>query len=149
MNNLILALASGFGSGYLPGMPGTWGTLAAMVVYWFLPVHALLIASLAVLITIISVPVCGRAEKLFHRVDDGRIVIDEWAGYFVAVVFVPHTPGYALAAFALFRFFDVVKPFGIRSLQKLPGGWGVTVDDVAAGLLVNGILQIAYRGFGI
>ena len=149
MNGLILALSSGLGTGYLPWAPGTWGTFAAAIVYWFVvPDKPLLSLSLAVILSIVSIPISSAAENIYKIVDDGRIVIDEWAGYFVSVALLPHTLPYAIGAFVLFRLFDIFKPLGIRALQKLPGGWGVTVDDIAAGVLTNILLQLACFGAG-
>jgi phosphatidylglycerophosphatase A len=149
MKALLLVISSGLGTGYLPFAPGTWGTLVAALVYWFiLPDNALLISLTALLLIIISVIVSGAAEKIYGVIDDSRIVIDEWAGYFVSVLFLPHTLRYAISAFVLFRIFDVFKPLGIRTLQSLPGGWGVTIDDIAAGVATNLLLQSLRFGVG-
>lgn len=75
--------------------------------------------------------------------DDRKVVIDEAAGMGTSLLFIPVTPGYLLAGLILFRFFDIVKPLCIRRLERLPGGWGVTADDAAAGICTNIVLQIA------
>ena len=150
MKILVLFLSSGFGSGYLPAMPGTWGTLAASAVYWYLVANdPYIVAAVALILCAVAVPISGAAEKIYGVKDDGRIVIDEWAGYFVSVSLLPHTLGYCLGAVVLFRLFDIWKPLGINALQKLPGGWGVTVDDVAAGIAANLVLQLFRLGAGI
>ena len=143
MKFLVLMFSSGLGCGLMPAIPGTWGTLAAAVVYWFfVPAGPLIVAVIAAVLCVVAVPISGAAERIYGVKDDGRIVIDEWAGYFVSVLFLPHTLRYGVAAFVLFRLFDVWKPLGIRALQKLPGGWGITIDDIAAGAVANLILQL-------
>jgi phosphatidylglycerophosphatase A len=84
----------------------------------------------------------GRAEALIGQKDPGAIVVDEFAGYLVALAFLPQTAGYLVAGFILFRAFDILKPFPVRELQNLRGGMGVMADDVAAGLLANVALQL-------
>ena len=137
-------LATGLGSGLSPVAPGTAGSLLGLVVAWLLASHAgsmgsplgLLMSGLAVgaLGVAVSGPVCRALESD----DPGCIVIDEVAGQLIAsagVAFVRGSPLWAwIAAFVLFRFFDVVKPLGIHRLQSLPGGWGVVADDLLAGL---------------
>lgn len=148
INFLVKAIASGFGSGYSPVASGTAGSLVAALFYWYLfPDSAVFMAAACLLTLAVSVYTAGRAEKLYGNHDDGRIVIDEAAGYFFAVIFLPKTLLFACAAFVLFRFFDVVKPWFIRKSQDWPGGWGITMDDVFAGIFTNIILQAVYYVF--
>jgi phosphatidylglycerophosphatase A len=74
--------------------------------------------------------------------DSSKVVIDEVAGMAIALLFVPHKIAYAVIALILFRFFDIVKPLGIRALEKWPGGWGVMADDVLAGLYALIVIQV-------
>jgi len=91
-----------------------------------------------------GVPAASRAEVLYGRKDCGRIVIDEFAGYWVAMAFLPATAGYMIAAFFAFRFFDILKPFPARKLERrCSGGWGVMLDDVAAGVYANLAVRVA------
>ncbi len=78
--------------------------------------------------------------------DSSKVVIDEIAGMCVAILFVPVKWPYLLAGFLLFRFFDIVKPFYIMRLEKLPGGWGVMLDDVGAGLYAHLVLSVMIAG---
>lgn len=140
-------MASFFGIGFLPGMPGTWGSLAAFGLYMLLPKGAFtgfgLVLSIPAFIVLylISVYVSSQAElKLGH--DAGQIVIDEVCGYFVAVMLLPQSWLIGLYAFVLFRVFDIAKPFPISRSQNLPKGWGVVTDDVIAGIFANVLLQI-------
>ena len=150
MRYLTLLIATGFGTGYSPLASGTVGSLLAMAVYWFLfPENNLIVLAIAATTLIISVISSGKAEKIFNSHDDGRIVIDEFAGYYVSILFLPKTLFFALSAFFLFRLFDVVKPWFIKRTQRWPGGWGVTFDDIFAGLFANIILQAVLYAFKI
>jgi phosphatidylglycerophosphatase A len=129
----IIAIATGLYSGYLRPFSGTWGTIPAWAIAFFLtgyntPIHIIMTIAL----TLISVWSAGEAEKTLGQ-DSKTIVIDEWAGMFLAVLFVPVTFVNYLIAFAAFRFFDVVKIWPASQFERLPGGWGVTMDDIAAG----------------
>ncbi len=142
MDLAVRILASGFGSGYMPVASGTWGSAVAMALYWLLFPRGDIAAAAALIAIIIGVPVSTRAERIYGTRDDSRIVIDELAGYWVAVAFLPFKPWIALAGFILFRVFDVTKPFFIRRSQALPGGWGIVIDDVLAGLFANAVLRV-------
>lgn len=143
-------LASLFGAGYIPFMPGTFGSIAAYAVYLLLP-NALYegvamwysLAGLA-FISFIAVYISGKAEKDLGA-DAPQIVIDELCGFFVATLFLPKSWLIGLYALVLFRVFDIAKPFPINRSQKLAGGWGVVIDDLLAGIYANVLLQIIIR----
>lgn len=141
------AIATFFGIGYLKPGPGTWGSLAA-VLLWFafarfvhLSSHALIFALLAaILITIaIGVPAATIAERESGRTDPGFVVIDEVIGQWIALIGSPVNWPHALIALILFRVFDITKPFPVRRLERLPAGSGIVFDDVAAGLYALGV----------
>ncbi len=90
----------------------------------------------------ISVAVSDVAEERLGEKDDQRIVIDEWVGYLASVALLPKTPLVLAAGFVLFRIVDTLKPIGINRFASLPGGWGVVMDDVAGGILVNALLRL-------
>lgn len=143
-------LATFFGVGYLPKMPGTWGTAVALGVYLLLPESLFVTPSVYYSVTTLllfclaAVFISGRAEsKLGH--DAGSIVIDEVCGYLIAVMFLPKTIMVGVYAFLFFRVFDIAKPYPISRSQRLPGGWGVVADDVLAGLFANVLTQIIIR----
>ncbi len=149
---LALAIAT-CGVGYLPLAPGTWGSLVAVGGYmllrraWFphsdiehslysgtfLLLEVILIATL----TILGIWAASRTERVLQVKDPGKVVIDEVAGQFLALIAVPITltgpPVLMLAAFILFRFFDIVKPYPARKLESLHGGLGIMADDLVAG----------------
>lgn len=152
-------LATGFGAGFAPIAPGTAGSAVALVAAWLFAravspsshmtsvVAAVGLLMSGVVLALLAVPLVGRAASSMGREDPGCIVLDEIAGQLLASAAVPlfayATPGAAAAAWAVsffaFRLFDVWKPGPIRGWQALPGGWGIVVDDVAAGLLAAGV----------
>lgn len=130
----IKLVATGLYSGYAPLTSGTFGTIPAVIITCFLIGDNLRLAvGAAVVFTLISIWAAGEAELLFGH-DSKKIVIDEWAGWFVTALAVPVTWQNMLIAFVAFRFFDVVKIWPARQLEQLPRGWGVTMDDIAAGV---------------
>jgi phosphatidylglycerophosphatase A len=142
-DNIILFIAQGAYSGRAPIAPGTAGTLVGILLYllardlgglWYGAVCAAVIG--------IGTWAAGKAERMFGAKDHSTIVIDEIAGFLVAMLLVPGTWQYITAAFFLFRAFDIVKPFPLRRLEHLPGGLGVMLDDIGAGIYTNVVLQI-------
>lgn len=149
MKKFILFLATGFGSGYSPIMPGTMGTIVAVILFLFASMNIFVFYAALLLLLIISVPLSGAAEKIIGKKDPGSVVIDEIVGYFVAMVGLPiawgHTFGnykYIILGFVIFRIFDIAKPWPIKQLQVLKGGWGIVIDDVVAGIFTRIILQL-------
>jgi phosphatidylglycerophosphatase A len=154
-NPVAAFLATGFGSGLSPIAPGTAGSLVGLGLAWLLSSHTgilgspvgLLMSGLAV--GLLGVAVSGPVCRALSSEDPGCIVIDEVAGQMITCAAIPWVPELSfagsrvwvwVAAFVLFRAFDVVKPLGIRRIQALPGGWGVVVDDVLAGLYAAAVL---------
>ena len=100
------------------------------------------------LLTLLAVYASGEAERIFGRKDSPRIVIDEIVGFLWSLALVAPTGWRIVAAFFLFRIFDILKPQPARWCQdRLPGGWGVVGDDVMAGLWANVVLQVALHFF--
>jgi phosphatidylglycerophosphatase A len=131
--------------------PGTWGTLAGVL--YFLVFFPRLGIGGNLLVTAIAsyfaVGICGEAEKRLRKKDPGEVVLDEvvavplcFLGWHALIAVWPVWV-VLLAGFGLFRLFDILKPFGIRRLQWLPGGWGVVIDDLAAALMACGTLHVA------
>ena len=149
LSRFFLLLATGLGVGYSPIAPGTLGTLLAIPVYYFLSNIASPIYEITLIgFFFLSVWVSENAEIFFGKKDDSRIVIDEMMGFLITVLWVPKTILFVTLGFFLFRFFDILKPFPIRRLEKrLKGGFGVVLDDVMAGVYANIILQIIGRIF--
>lgn len=144
--HISLFIATGIYSGYLRPFSGTWGTIPAWLIAFYLLKGELLPLGIVTIITfVLSVWSAGEAEKYFGH-DSKSIVIDEWAGMFVTVLFLPVTLVSYLIAFVAFRVFDVIKLFPAARFEKLPGGWGVTMDDIAAGVYANIFTQAILYG---
>lgn len=128
--------------GYIPFAPGTFGTLAGLVVMVILRPALPLHIALSVFSIIIGVISSTHAEILFNKKDPSYVVIDEFAGYIVSLLFLPLSWGYIIAAFFLFRIFDIIKPPPLRKLEySLKGGFGIMADDIGAAVYTNLLLQ--------
>ena len=147
-------VATFFGVGQLHPGPGTWGS-AATVLLWILIVHALplhlrvpVAIALAVLVTLAGIPAATRVARAYGKKDPQFVVIDEVAGQMIALIAVPFSWKTFLAAFILFRTFDILKPPPVRQLEKIPEGSGIMLDDVAAGVYALIIMQLLLH-FGL
>ncbi len=142
-------IAFGFGSGLLPFVPGTWGTLAAIPLYLLM---ATLPLGLYLVITLIAFAVgVGISSKISLELgidDHSGIVWDEIVGYLLTMILAPPGVSWLIIGFVLFRIFDIWKPGPIGSLDKhIKGGWGIMLDDVAAAIPAAFILQLLAWGF--
>ena len=144
MNRFFLILATGFGVGYSPVAPGTLGTLVAIPIYYFLSENPSPLYEITLIgFFFLSVWISENAEAFFGKKDDPRIVIDEVMGFLITMLWLPKTIFFIILGFFLFRFFDIVKPFPIRHLERqLKGGFGVVLDDVMAGIYANVVLHL-------
>lgn len=141
ISRLILPLATWGGTGYLPLAPGTWGTAAALPLWWLLSHLGPLGYALALAgIFIVAVLVAGPAQALLSQTDPSAIVIDEAVGLLVALAGVPLNWTLALTGFLLFRALDILKPWPISWFDRGHSGFHVVLDDVAAGLLARVVL---------
>ena len=138
------AAASVMGIGYLPMAPGTWASLAAAALWLvfqnYFPGFDRMQWTLVIACIIIGIVSSDYLIKHWGN-DPSQIVIDELAGMWIACLLLPHQWKVILTAFVLFRFFDIVKPLGIKKMEKLKGGLGVMMDDVLAGIYSNLCLQ--------
>ncbi len=165
-SRFVVWIAEGFGVGRIPFGPGTFGSMAGLI--WLaLLVRTGSLAGFFIglgLSLVVSVAVCGAAERITGRKDPGSVVLDEIVAVPICFVpwmlaefsrlqampsaeyfFGPRTWWLTLLLFALFRLFDIWKPWPIRPSQNLPGGWGVTVDDVLAAVAVAALSLLAVR----
>jgi phosphatidylglycerophosphatase A len=147
LKSVIQIIATGFGTGYSPVAPGSVGTLVGIPVYLLLagyswPFHLLGI----VVLSWLAVYTAGVAETAFGQKDPGMIVIDEIAGFQLALFMITPTLWHVVGGYVLFRIFDIVKVFPANICDaKLPGGYGIVADDIVAGIYANIVLQLAIR----
>lgn len=133
-HKLIKTIATFFYIGYLPLMPGTWASLAGVLVYLLVRHNIyLLLAAFAVLLSA-GLYAAGKAEDIFGKKDDKRIVIDEVCGMLLVFILIPPYKSYLIAGFIIYRLFDILKPYPARRLEKLPRSLGIMSDDVLVAL---------------
>lgn len=136
-------LALGAGSGLAPKAPGTFGTLAAIPLYFLMPQSMALYASIVLVLFIVGVWLCDTCANNLGVHDHPAIVFDEWVGYLITMIAAPRSLWFVALGFVLFRLFDVLKPWPIGMADKrVNGGLGIMVDDVIAGLFAAIVLQI-------
>ena len=144
-----------FGAGLLRPGPGTYGSVAA-VVLWFGAAHALHPSPLqltvgtmvaAVVVTLVGIPAATIVARESGREDPGHVVIDEVAGQLIALIGIPADWKHAALSLLLFRVFDILKPPPVRQLERLPGGTGIMLDDVAAGVMALAVAHVALLFF--
>ena len=139
-------IATVFGIGYIPKIPGTLGSAVGLGIAWLLSANPIQ-QGIGCLVAIgLALWSAGPTAKELGSRDPHAIVIDEVAGMMVGVFLLPAAGKVYLAAFLLFRLLDVTKPLGIRKLERLPGSWGILLDDLAAGLATNLLLRL---GLGV
>jgi phosphatidylglycerophosphatase A len=131
-------IATGLGSGRAPVAPGTAGSLLGLALYWPLARFptAVQLAALFALVLLGTWAASVVARGLGVE-DPSLVVVDEVAGMWATLLFLPLTPQSAVAGFLAFRVMDVVKPFPARALERLPDGWGIMADDLMAGVYAN------------
>jgi phosphatidylglycerophosphatase A len=149
---ILYFLATGFYSGLSPKAPGTTGSIVAIILAFILanicPFFPTKAGGLSMCLSVIIFALIIIHLALKHgsfssnTKDPQEIVLDEWAGIFTTIAFIPPTLTNLILAFIFFRFFDITKFPPIKSLERLPGSWGIVVDDIAAGIYANATLQI-------
>jgi len=146
-NFLVITIATGFGLGYSPVAPGTAGSVLGLALgYILMRMGVAWHVGLTAIIFVVGVWAAGEAEALFGQKDSGKIVVDEVVGMSLSLLLMPATALYLVAGFAFFRFFDILKPFPVNRIdRKVGGGFGVMLDDVAAGIYANiGLRALGY-----
>ena len=133
--HLAFVIATWFGLGFSPIAPGTVGTLAALPLYFALRGFGpLAVLAAAFLLTLAGVWAAGIVSEHTGTDDPQIVVVDEVAGVLVALAFAPRTVAGVAIAVVAFRIFDMTKPFPAGAAERLPGGWGIVIDDVVAGV---------------
>ncbi|MGD9899593.1 MAG: phosphatidylglycerophosphatase A [Calditrichaceae bacterium] len=143
---LIYFIGTGAGSGYAPFAPGTAGSLVGLILFYLIPFSSEAWLGIITLIFFVGVWTSSEIEKN-HGTDPGLVVIDEVAGIWISLIFLPKTIPVFILGFLFFRIFDIWKPAPARQSQDLKAGWGIMIDDVIAGIYSNILLQIiVYSG---
>ena len=150
-NDIVVFLATGFFTGFLPTMPGTWGTFAGIpLIIITHRLTSIMQAVVTIVFITVAASIAGRAEILFEDRDARPIVIDEMVGFLITLLWLPLNFLTLCLGFVLFRLFDIVKPPPIGILEKrLRGGWGIVLDDVLAGVFANVTLRLLLMVAGI
>jgi phosphatidylglycerophosphatase A len=146
MKKIWMAIATFFGTGYMPVAPGTWASLLTALIVYFTPLSAAplpLLALATAAVYALGVPAAAASEAHFQKKDPRHCVIDEVAGQLISLWLLPRRAVLYAAAFLLFRFFDILKPFPVNKSEALPGGFGIMTDDVLAGVYAFAVLQAA------
>jgi phosphatidylglycerophosphatase A len=137
-------IATGLGLGYIPIAPGTAGAVGALIIALAISysvAYNILLAFLIIAVFFIGVNSSGKLTADWGR-DPSKVVIDEVVGMWIALWMIPHGFAFMIVAFLMFRIFDIYKPLYIKEFEKLPGGWGIMMDDVVAGIYSNISVQI-------
>jgi phosphatidylglycerophosphatase A len=146
MRRIIIAtLSSFFYIGYLPLIPGTFGSAAGLFIFFLLRNNQLILILCALIITAIGFICCGRAEEVFKKKDSKNIVIDEVSGMMLSLLFLPFEFKVWILAFFIFRLLDTLKPYPADRIQDMKGSLGVMGDDIVAAIYTNIILQAVLK----
>jgi len=148
--NPLHLIAFGFGSGFVPKAPGTAGTLVGIPFFLLLsPLPLPLYLAIVAVLFVVGIPLCTRVSRDLGVHDHGGIVWDEIVGFLVTMTAAPAGLVPLLLGFVLFRLFDILKPWPIRTLdRRVSGGLGIMLDDLVAGLFAAGVLQLGLRFVG-
>ena len=133
--------ATFFYLGKIPVAPGSFGSLGALLLWLLLPVSFSIQLSVIVFLFALGVYSSDKMAKYMDDHDPSEVVIDEVVGMGISLFMLPHSLELYLLAFILFRIIDIFKPLYISRIQDLPGGWGIMLDDVMAGLLTCAIVK--------
>ncbi|MCX5697613.1 MAG: phosphatidylglycerophosphatase A [Candidatus Omnitrophica bacterium] len=144
-NFLVKAVTTFFGVGYLPFMPGTFGSATGIILYYLLKSNLYAYLVVVLILLILGLLLGKEAENIFRRKDPPQVVIDEVAGMLISLAFLPSSVMLVVVGFLLFRILDTLKPFPAGRIQDLHGGAGIMADDIVAGLYANIILQVVFR----
>ena len=140
-------LAYGFGAGLIPVLPGTFGSLVGVILFWFMvPLGRVVYAGIVAALGVLGIFICSLTAKDLEKIDPSVIVWDEIVGFQVAMYLLPRDWRWVTAGFISYRAFDVWKPFPISVVEHSLGlGYGIMADDIVAGIYTLTILQLLYR----
>lgn len=141
-NPILALLGTSLYIGYIPIAPGTFGSLLAIPLIVLLSKNTDIYLLVTIIISIIGIISASHLGKTWKKKDDQRITIDEFAGMMVTLLFIKTSWWIFIIGFVLFRFFDIIKPLFIRSVERAPGGFGVMLDDIVSGIFANLCLRL-------
>jgi len=144
ISRIILFIATGFGTGFLPPFPGTYGTLVGMVFFILLRIFGVSHLNYLLItmgIFFVGVYTSTKAEVILKKKDSTHIVIDEIMGYLVTMLMIPLTFWTLVVSFFINRFLDIYKPSPARNIHVLKGGWGVMLDDLVSSIYSNLVMH--------
>jgi phosphatidylglycerophosphatase A len=142
---IIKSLSTFFYLGYLPLIPGTFGSIAGVVLFYLIRDNPAIYALFTLLLIILGFLVAGKMERMLGKKDARCIVIDEVCGMLLSLLFLPYDTKLVIIAFILFRILDSLKPYPVGRFQELRGSAGIMLDDIVAGVYTNIILQVVLR----
>jgi len=145
LNFFHKTIATFFYAGYFPLVPGTFASLIGLILLFLLKGDFFIYGIITAALLTLGFLVAGRAERIFQQKDSRYIVIDEVAGVFLCLAFIPYDIRLLFIGFFLFRLLDTLKPFPAGRLQNLKGSLGIMIDDIVAAFYTNIILQIIFR----
>ncbi len=145
MQTVLKLVTTVFFLGYLPLVPGTFGSLAGLAVFLLARGDVRWVAAWAVVTLALGFALSGKAERVFGEKDPRYVVIDEVAGMLISLLFVPYDLTLAFIGFLMFRIFDTLKPFPAGQLQDIRGSAGIMLDDIIAGLYALFVLQVIMK----
>lgn len=143
INFIEKLLGSGFYTGFIPLASGTWGSLAALIIYWLIPgFEAWYILLPAIIIfTFYGIYTGEKFEQIYGK-DPAECTIDEVVGMWISLLFLPKVLWISILAFFIWRLFDVLKPYPARKLESLSGGYGIMVDDLVASIYSLAVIHL-------
>jgi len=144
-DKLITLITTFFGAGFLPFVPGTFGSLAGVIVYFLVKHNAFFYAAITIILLIAGLTFSQESERIFNKKDARFIVIDEVVGILISLAFLPYSPKLVILGFFLFRLLDTLKPYPAHRIQNLHGSIGIMGDDIIAAIYTNIILQSVLR----
>ncbi len=142
---IIKIITTFFYTGYLPFIPGTFGSLAAILIFYLVKNNVFAHLAVILILTILGLALAGEAEKIFNRQDPRQVVVDEVVGMLLGLLFLPYDIKLVVSGFFIFRLLDTLKPYPIRHLERRGGSIGIMTDDIVAGLYTNIVLQAVLR----
>ncbi len=152
LHKLAVLLSTGFGLGYSPVIPGTVGCLIGIPLFRAIQLTGSRLGheipfevGAAVILSLMAIPICTAGEEAAGQKDPHCVVADEYLTFPICMIGLPFSPLMVAIAFVTNRILDIVKPFPARQLQILPGGWGITLDDVFSAIYSLALNHLAYR----